>query len=558
MADGASGGDRETWLIPPFSRYASFTICHFQREVTLITQVLIKSGAYYDSVTLLQVAQGLLEVAGIQDAAVVMGTPANQGILDDAKLLTSEARAASADDLVIAVRAISDERATAAMTAADALLKASRVPPAETGMIPVPKTMAAAVDQLTDANVALISVAGRYAADVARESLERGLHVFLFSDNVSLADEIALKKLGREKGLLVMGPDAGTAILNGVALGFANAVIPGPVGVVAASGTGLQAVTSTLTGLGVGISQAIGTGGRDLSSEVGGIMMIEGLKALQSDPATEVLLLVSKPPDLDVMGKVLTELDTDFKNGAKPIVICFLGGKAKLVRKAGFQPAKTLEEAAYMAAALARGTSPDVARIVLYDDDQDLKRLAKKLKKRLNKKQQYLRGLFSGGTFCYEMQLILEHALSESVLSNAPIKKKYRLADANQSEGHSVVDLGEDEFTVGRLHPMLDPTLRNQRLLRETLDSQTAVIYLDIVLGYGVHPDPAGAAVQAIAEAQQRLAEKGREVIFIASVCGTASDPQDARAQEAKLTAAGVVVMPTNAAAARLVRYILS
>lgn len=526
----------------------------------MITQVLIKSGEYYDSVTLMEVAQGLLAVEGVQDSAVVMGTPANKGILNDAQLLTPEAEGASADDLVIAVRAVSEEVAAAAMAEADVLLKASRAPKSDDGMAPAPKTMAAAVTQLADANIVLISVAGRYATGVAREGLNRGLHVFMFSDNVSVADEIALKKLGREKGLLVMGPDAGTAILNGVALGFANAVIPGPVGVVAASGTGLQAVTSTLTQLGVGISQAIGTGGRDLSAEVGGIMMIEGIKALQADPATKVLLLVSKPPSLEVVGKVLAQLDADARSadGGKPVVVCFLGGKANPVRQAGFQPAKTLEEAAYIAATLARGTSPEVALFELQDTYQDLKRLAKKLKKRLRKKQKYLRGLFSGGTFCYETQLILEHAFAEPVLSNAPVNKKYKLADANRSEGHSVVDLGEDEFTVGRLHPMLDPTLRNRRIIQEARDPRTAIIYLDIVLGYGVHPDPAGAAIQAITEAQQRLAKKGREVIFMASVCGTPGDPQDARAQEKKLVEAGVVVVPTNAAAARLMKYILS
>ncbi|MBN1875207.1 MAG: acyl-CoA synthetase FdrA [Anaerolineae bacterium] len=527
----------------------------------MITQVLIKSGEYYDSVTLLEVAQGLLKLDGVQDAAVVMGTPANKGILKDAALLTPEVEGASADDLIIAVRVPDETRAAAAMETAAALLKASRAPKVETGMAPSPKTMATAIERLDGANIVLVSVAGRYAPGVVRDALERGLHVFLFSDNVSIEDEIALKKLGREKGLLVMGPDAGTAILNGVALGFANAVIPGPVGVVAASGTGLQAVTSTLTQLGVGISQAIGTGGRDLSSEVGGIMMIEGIRALQADPATEVLLLVSKPPALEVVDKVLTQLDADARseNGGKPAVVCFLGGKAKPVRKAGLQPAKTLEEAAHIAAALARGTSPEVALIALQDSYQDLKRLAKKLKKRLHKKQKYLRGLFSGGTFCYEMQLILEDVFSKPVLSNAPIKKEYALEDANKSKGHTVVDLGEDEFTVGRLHPMLDPTLRNRRLVQEALDDKTAVIYLDVVLGYGVHPDPAGAAVEAIKEAQQLLAEeKGREVIFVASVCGTPDDPQDVRAQEKKLEEAGVVVMPTNASAARLISYILS
>jgi len=351
-----------------------------------------------------------------------------------------------------------------------------------------------------------------------------------------------------------MGPDAGTAILNNAALGFANAVIPGPVGVVAASGTGLQAVTSYLTRMGVGITQAIGTGGRDLSEAVGGIMMLEGLKALQADPATAVLLLVSKPPTPTVAEQVLKQL----KASHKPTVVGFLGGKAKMIREAGGIPAATLEEAAHLAAALTRGQSPDEALKNLRAHHQELKKMAKKLVGRLQMKQNYFRGLFSGGTFCYESQLILNAMLSKgAVNSNAPVKKKHRLADANKSVGHTSVDLGEDEFTVGRLHPMLDPALRNRRILHEARDPETAIIFLDIVLGYGVHPDPAGAAVEAIREAQAWLKDERREVLFLASVCGTVGDPQNVETQEEKLREAGVIVLESNAAATRLAGHIL-
>ncbi len=515
-------------------------------------QTIIKSGEYYDSITLLQVAQGLSKLAGVEDAAVVMGTPANKGILKDAGMLTPEANAAFADDLIIAAKIASKAKVDVAARVNE-LLKASRVPKAESGAA-APKTVSAAAQQLAGANIGLVSVAGRYAAGVAREALDRGLHVFLFSDNVSVEDEIALKTLGCEKGLLVMGPDAGTASLNGAALGFANAVVSGPVGVVAASGTGLQAVASYLTRMGVGITQGIGVGGRDLSEAVGGIMMLEGLKALQADPATKVLLLVSKPPAPAVARKVLEQL----RAADKPAVVCFLGGKAKAIREAGGIPAGTLEEAARLAAALARGEPADGALERLQAQRRELKKMAKKLVGRLQMKQNYFRGLFSGGTFCYESQLILNDVLGKgTVSSNAPVKKKRRMADANKSAGHVAVDLGEDEFTVGRLHPMLDPTLRNHRILHEAHDPETAIIFLDIVLGYGVHPDPAGAAVEAIREARAWLANEGREVLFIASVCGTEGDPQNARAQEEKLREAGVIVLESNAAATRLAGYIL-
>jgi FdrA protein len=513
----------------------------------------VKSGAYYDSVTLLEVAQGLTKLDGVEDAAVVMGTPANRGILAGADLLTPEAEAASSDDLVIAVRAVDAGAAEAALEEAEALLAASRAPQETGSMTAPPKTLEAAVRRVEGANLALVSVAGRYAAGVAREALAHGLHVFLFSDNVSLEDEVALKTLGREKGLLVMGPDAGTALINGVALGFANAVIPGPVGVIAASGTGLQATTSLLSRAGVGVSQGIGTGGRDLHEAVGGIMMLEGLKALQADPQTEVLLLVSKPPDPEVAEKVLAQL----RASDKPAVVCFLGGKAKAIREAGGIPAGTLEEAARVAAALAQGEDPGKARKRLKKRDKALQERAEQLRRRLKKKQRYFRGLFSGGTLCYETQLILNRMLDAgAVRSNAPVKKQHAMADATESRGHVAVDLGEDEFTVGRLHPMLDPTLRNRRIVQEAQDPETAVIFLDIVLGHGVHPDPAGAAVAAIREAQAHLKNAGREVLFIASVCGTEDDPQDARAQEKKLADAGVVVLPTNASATRLAGYL--
>lgn len=520
----------------------------------MITKTAIKSGEYYDSVTLLQVAQGLIALVGIEDAAVVMGTPANKGLLETGNLLTPEAEAASPDDLIIAVRAVDEAAAAAALTEAEALMKASRqAPEGSSGVAAPPKTLAAAVERLGGtANIALVSVAGRYAAGVAREALQRGLHVFLFSDNVAVEDEIALKKVAREKGLLVMGPDAGTAIINNVALGFANVVPHGPVGVVAASGTGLQAVTCYMPREEVGITQAIGVGGRDLKSEVGGIMMLEGLKALQADPATHVILLVSKPPSPDVAEKVLAQVQL----GTKPTVVLFLGGDPEVIARSGAIPVADMEEAAGVAAAVALGKNPADARINLRQREMSYKKRAVELRKRLAPGQRYFRGLFSGGTFCYETQLILKD-MGIVVQSNAPVAKQLRMVDSNKSAGHVAVDLGEDEFTVGRLHPMIDPTLRNRRIVQEAKDPETAVIFLDVVIGYSSHEDPAGEAVKAIKEARAIARTAGREIIFVASVCGTADDPQDLGLQEAKLEAAGVMVLPTNAAATRLAGHIL-
>ncbi len=520
----------------------------------MITRTYIKSGEYYDSITLLQVAQGVLAVPGIADAAVVMGTLANKGLLATAEMLTPEADAATPDDLIIAVRAQDEATAEAAFKEAERLLKASRQAVVEKGgMEAPPKTLAAALERLGgEANIALVSVAGRYAAGVAHEALERGLHVFLFSDNVSLEDEIALKTMAREKGLLVMGPDAGTAIINNVALGFANVVPAGPVGVVSAAGTGLQAVTSYLARAGVGITQGIGTGGRDLKSEVGGIMMLEGLQALQRDPATRVITLVSKPPSAEVAQRILQRVEAS----EKPTVVLFLGGDPALVEQAGAYPARDLEEAATLAAALAQGREPQAALAALAEQRRALAPRAEALRAKLQPQQRFFRGLFSGGTFCYETQLLLKAAGLE-VWSNAPVDKHLRMADSNRSAGHVAVDLGEDEFTVGRLHPMIDPALRNRRILQEARDPETAIIFLDVVIGYGSHDDPAGEAAKAIQEAQAIARAEGREIVFIASVCGTEADPQRLSAQEAKLRAVGAEVLPSNAAATLLAGHIL-
>lgn len=533
---------------------ASYESCNTFQEVHLVTQTTIKSGEYYDSVTLLQVAQGIMQLAGIEDAAVVMGTPANKGLLATGNLLTAEAEAAGADDLVIAVRATDEAVAAAALVEAERLLRASRqAPPERDALSAPPKTLGAAIERLGgEANIVLVSVAGRYAAGVAREALQRGLHVFLFSDNVALEDEIALKTLAREKGLLVMGPDAGTAIINHVALGFANVVPKGPVGVVAASGTGLQAVTCYMPRLGVGITQAIGVGGRDLKSEVGGIMMLEGLRALQADPETKVILLVSKPPSPDVAAQILMRVEAS----EKPTVVLFLGGDPKVVEMAGALPAADMEEAAVLAAAVALGKDPATALAELRAQQAGLAARAAELKARLKPEQRYFRGLFSGGTFCYESQLLLSR-MGFEVQSNAPVEQRLRMADSNRSVGHVAVDLGEDEFTVGRLHPMIDPSLRNRRIVQEAKDPETAVIFLDVVIGYGSHENPAGEAVKAIREARAVAQAAGRELIFVASVCGTEADPQRLSAQEAQLIAAGVEVLPTNAAATRLAGAIL-
>ncbi|GAB4409051.1 MAG: acyl-CoA synthetase FdrA [Anaerolineae bacterium] len=512
-------------------------------------QTLIKPSQYYDSVSLMLVARELTKLDGVQDAAVIMATEANKALLKEAGLLTREAQAAGPNDLVIAVLTSGENGAgQAALAKAESLLaqKADSGGSAEFR----PKTLRGAARNNPAANLAVISVAGRYAVAEAWSALRSGLHVLLFSDNVPVEDEVALKTYARDHGLLLMGPDAGTAIINGAALGFANAVPRGPVGLVSASGTGLQEVSTLLAKLGVGVSQALGVGGRDVKASVGGLMMLEGLKALQSDPATQVLLLVSKPPDPAVMQKILGQVQAS----DKPAVVCFLGGDPELA--AGAIPARTLQEAAYLAAAQVEGYEGPDAAAVLEMERLDLVTQATHLRTLLKPEQKYLRGLFSGGTLAAETLLLWNEQVG-GVWSNIAPNKQWQLPRATESQEHTVVDLGEDEFTVGRPHPMIDNDLRMRRMLREAADPSVAVVMLDVVLGYGAHPDPASELGPAIRQMKTTAAGRGHELIVVGAVTGTEADPQRLSKQVAALEASGMLVLPSNAAAAKLAALIV-
>lgn len=510
-----------------------------------VTKAEIRSGAYYDSVLLMQLQRSLAALPGVLDAGVVMGTDANKDVLAQSDLLTPEAQATVADDLVIVVRAEDNAAAQAALDQVDELLTRRRG-----GVVQEyrPKSLESAAEMMPDAQWVLVSVPGRYAAGVARQALRLGKNVFLYSDNVSLDDETALKQLAAENGLLVMGPDCGTAIVNGVGLGFANRVRRGPIGLVAASGTGLQQVTSRIHQLGSGITHGLGTGGRDLSQAVGAVTARQGLALLSRDPETHVIVLISKPPSRQVADELLRA----GRSTGKPLVVDFIGysPRARQVDNGWrLHFATSLDEAAHLAVKLATSTpSMDFGELSRAEPLADLNRFAPG--------QRYLRGLFSGGTLAYEALLILQGYLP-GVYSNTPLDKDYRLANSLVSQAHTIVDLGEDEFTVGRLHPMLDNDLRIRRLQQETDDPEVAVVLLDVVLGYGAHPDPASELAPAIATARARAARAGRYLEVVAVVVGTDEDPQDMDAQVQQLQEAGARVETSNEAAVRYVGRLL-
>ncbi len=498
----------------------------------------IHRSTYYDSVALMLAQREARDQPGVEDVGVVMATDANKEILRAGGLEFPGLAGARADDLAIVARAASEEEARAAAAFAMQVLTRRRVSTA--GDAYRPKTVASAARALPEATIVLISVPGRFAHSVAREALDAGLHVLLFSDNVPIEHEIALKARGREQGLLMMGPDCGTAIIGGAALGFANQVRAGRIGLVGAAGTGLQEVASLIHRLGGGITHAIGTGGRDLSSAVGGVTMLAGLRALELDPGTEVIVLVSKPPAPEVAGRILAAAAAC----GKPVVAAFVGATVEPTGQV--QGATTLEEAAIRAVQLACGTEAALP---------PMRSLPEQEAGRLSTDQRYLRGLYSGGTLCYEALVLLRPHLG-AIYSNSPADPSEALEPVTRSREHTVIDMGGDEFTQGRLHPMLDPTLRLARLRQEAADPETAIVLLDVVLGYAAHPDPAGALAPVIREVREQASREGRHLIVAGSVCGTDDDPQNAGAQRAVLVEAGVLVEESNARAVHLARLI--
>lgn len=499
---------------------------------------LVKPGSYYDSVSLMQLSTKAAATPGVRAATAMMATPMNLETMAADGLLVDELKGAGPNDLLLVVDAAEADVAETVLAQLNESLNAAPDHSGESQTV-VPRSTAEAKEALPGANIALISVPGTYAAYEAAEALRLGMHVHLFSDNVTVEQEIALKQYAAKRGLLVMGPDCGTAIINGTPLAFANVVRRGPIGVVGASGTGIQAITVLIDRLGGGLSHAIGTGGRDLKDEVGGIMFLAGLEALEADASTEVIVLVSKPPGKKTMQKVAERLE----QCRKPVVLCLLRGGKINVMNPGVHPVSNLEEAARQAVTLVTGNA-----LSALTGDEATNQAAAAAAVRFAPEQKFLRGLYSGGTLCDETMLVLKD-MDLHTYSNVPIEDGYALDNARVSREHTVVDLGDDEFTRGKPHPMIDPSQRAHRLVQEMADPSVAVIMLDVVLGYGSNADPAGAMAKAIETG--RAARKGGDVLIIASVCGTETDPQKLSAQEAILRNAGALVYPSNTAAAR-------
>ena len=469
----------------------------------MISRVEVFPGRYHDSVRLMQASRTLQQVTGVSDALVAMATELNVGLLADMGFgLDSPA---GPNDLILALRAESEEAIASARLVLDDALSHKAV--AAGGLeAPQPKTAGAAA-AAGAAGIVLLSVPGEHAFVEAMEALEAGRHVMIFSDNVPVAQERILKEYGRKQGLLVMGPDCGTAVVNGLGLGFANAVRPGPVGMVGASGTGIQQMLSLLADAGVGVRHALGTGSHDLSEDIGAIATLQGLAALDEDPATDVIVVISKPPAAPVAAKVRAVA----AECTKPVVITFMGET-------------TLEDGAGEVLGELGKPAP---RYASWTVDREVHRPGT------------VRGLFSGGTLRDEARFVATPIIGA-------------IGKSEDDPGHAFIDYGDDEYTQGRAHPMIDQTVRIERLQAATVDKSIGVILLDVVLGYGANPDPAAELAPVIATAV------GAGAAVVVSLCGTSDDPQNRDIQAAALHAAGASVWLSNAAAAREAAHLAS
>jgi succinyl-CoA synthetase alpha subunit len=496
---------------------------------------------YRDSVALMQLSAALAKMPGVKQASAVMGTDNNLDLLRQAGMDIGNVKV-EPNDLLIVVQG-EEGALSAAIKEAKAQLSAQAKPVDGGGVTKTaPRSIAMALAEHSDANLAMISTPGEYATAEALKALNLGLNVMLFSNNVSVPDEAMLKRVARQKDLIVMGPDCGTAIINGIPLAFANVVKRGDIGAVGASGTGLQEVTVLVDRLGGGVSQAIGTGGHDLSVEVGGISMLTGLKYLTDDPATKVIVLISKPPSKEIAEEILAKA----RSSGKPVVVIFLGADPKAVTGGNVYGVKTLEDAARAAIALAKGGRPEPPA-----EDAPIPAGIPKLASG----QKFIRGLFSGGTFCFQATMLLQESIE--VHSNTKVGKSLPLKDMFKSEGHTVVDLGDDVFTRGRPHPMIDYRLRTERIVQEAADPGMAVLLLDVVLGFGSNSNPAAELAPALKTAREVAREGGRPLICVGHICGTEGDHQGLASQARALEAAGMILTDSNAQAVRLARKII-
>lgn len=481
---------------------------------------LVKRNTYQDSVNLMLLSSKLSSMDGVSKVSIMMGTPANKNIFKNTNMYSVEFDTANPNDICIAVESEDSSMVSVVELELDKFISELSLSSRGSNIAKV-RSLDTATKKLDNTNLALVSIPGEYVFDEGNRLLDKGLNLFIFSDNVSMEEERKLKDKANEKGLIVMGPDCGTGIISNTPLAFANVVNKGNIGVVGASGTGIQEVTSLITRLGGGISHAIGIGGRDLALEIGGISAMKALELLEYDDSSELIVFISKPPAKEVKDKIVSK----FKTMNKIVVALFLGD-GQMEREDNVYFANTLEETAYLSLYLSKkfGSSKN-----------NLEKILGKLEViKKNPNQRQIHGYYGGGTLAGESKNILKEGMLNSK--------------------HKIIDFGDDQYTKGRPHPMIDPTTRVEAVKNFKRLEDVAVVLLDNVIGYGSNTDMAGSLGPAIMEVNEYYKDSGREIVFLASVCGTEMDKQVYSQQVKILEESGVLVLDSNASAAKLAK----
>ena len=511
---------------------------------------MIKPNFYRDSLQLMKISDKVRRISsGVIEASIIMATPTNKGILIRLGFPPSLIHEAKESDIIIAVRAQDQDSLDLAIQKANEMLESPEKISAGNEENSRLTDLDSALNMMPDANLVLLSIPGEHIKDISLKLIERGIHQQIFSDHVPVEDELEIKQRAVKNGVLILGPGSGTSIINGKGIGFSNVVKTGPVGIVAAAGTGLQEAITLLDHCGIGVKQGLGVGGSDPKEKIGGLMMLECVKLLEKDPDIEVIGIVSKPPSPSIQEKIIKYISQDAK---KKYVIAFIGGRQLQGDRTGGRIIQ-VGSLASAVVAIAKHVGKEQfmkARAKTRISQNDLFNMLEKEWIRLRDSQKYIRALYTGGTFTYEAQVILSGIFPGPIYSNAPILNIKEMASSLTSEANSIVDLGEEEFTQGRPHPMIDPTIRKLRILEEAKDPEVGVLLMDFVLGYGSHPDPVGAALREIKEAKDIAARDGRYLSVISHVCGATGDPQGYDSSIGNLQSAGSVVLPTNAIAA--------
>jgi FdrA protein len=543
----------------PIIQYSPLNNCYLKEtkerisSLSTVSQVLIKHNYYRDSLQLLRISDNIKHNAGILEASVIMGTKTNKDILVKLGFPVARVNQAKESDAIIAIRAQDKKSLDYAMTKLNEVLEGKQDKATANKMIKNRTgDLNSALKAMPDVNLALISIPGEYVRDLAFKLIDAGIHQQIFSNHVSLEDELIIKKHAAENNVLVLGPEAGTSIINSKGIGFSNSIQMGPVGIVAAAGTGLQEVSTLLDHCGIGVKHGLGVGGNDPKEMIGGLMMLNSIKVLENTNDIQVIDIVSKPPSPSVQDKVI---DYIVQKGKKKYVITFIGGSESKGKKSHVDKRKIIQTNSLASSVLAVAKQLGNSQFKnaldnIFIRPEVLAKALQKEWKKLQKDQKYIRALYTGGTFTYETQVVLSGAGLKDIYSNTPITNAMSLPDPSTSLKNSVIDLGEEEFTRGRAHPMIDPTIRKLRLIDEASDLGVAVIILDFVLGYGSNQDPVGAIVDEINEVKMTAEKDGRYLSIVTHVCGTRKDLQDYEGSINRLKNSGCIVLPTNCLAA--------